>query len=289
LAMLFGLVSLPFLLYSTKEQPLTYETATYYKDRRAGCFQEIVVVPQHTVFPVPESIDLASAASLGVGGLTAAMTLWHWLGIPLDAKPQDATTSTQVKQKSKEVLLVWGGSTVIGQFAIQIAAQAGLEVIAVCSSSTAEIVSSLGATHVVTYNEKTDNEKTDFHIIGEILCLAQGRLTKAIDIVGHKTARQVLKIIAACGRPVDFAPLAFISTQDAIPPNATVHTVEMKRFILDTKSERYAIALNEMVANKSVKIPKIRLLEGGLGAIEDGLLTLKNGTLAGEKLIVAIA
>jgi hypothetical protein len=63
----------------------------------------------------------------------------------------------------------------------------------------------------------------------------------------------------------------------------------MKRFILDTKSERYAIALNEMVTNKSVKIPKIRLLEGGLGAIEDGLLTLKNGTLAGEKLIVAIA
>lgn len=139
-------------------------------------------------------------------------------------------------------------------------------------------------THVVTYNEKTE-----FHIIGEILCLAQGRLTKAIDIVGHSTARQVLKVIAACGRPVDFAPLAFISSKDVIPANATVYTVEMKRFILDPNSEKYRAMLNEMVAQESVKIPKIRLLKGGLGAIEDGLLTLKNGTLAGEKLIVAVS
>jgi len=244
----------------------------------------MVVVPKHTVLPIPESIDFAAAASLGVCGLTAAMSLWHWLDVPMvsGAEVSKSPSPTETS-KEKEVLLVWGGSTVTGQFAIQIAAHSGVEVIAVCSSSNAELVSSLGATHVVTYNGKTD-----FHIIGEILCLAQGRLTKAIDIVGNDTARQVLKVIKACDKPVQFAPLAFISSKDKIPPNATVHTVEMKRFILDPKSEKYGTMLNEMVTKEVVKIPKIRLLQGGLGAIEDGLLTLKKGTLAGEKLIVSL-
>jgi NADPH:quinone reductase-like Zn-dependent oxidoreductase len=258
--------------------------ATYYKDRRAGCFQEMVVVPKHTVFSIPDSIDFAAAASLGVCGLTAAMSLWHWLDVPMTTEAKESKSSPSSETaKDKEVLLIWGGSTVTGQFAIQIAAQAGIEIIAVCSSSTAELVCSLGASHVVTYNGKTD-----MHIIGEILCLAQGRLTKAIDIVGNDTAREVLKVIEASGKPVQFAPLAFISSKDTIPPNATVHTVEMKRFILDSKSEKYGTILNDMVARKVVKIPKIKLLQGGLGAIEDGLLRLKQGTLAGEKLIVEI-
>lgn len=259
--------------------------ATYYKDRRAGCFQEMVVVPKHTVFAIPECIDFAAAASLGVCGLTAAMSLWHWLDIPMPAASNSASTSSELKEKpnEKDVLLIWGGSTVTGQFAIQLAAQAGIEIIAVCSSSNTELVLSLGAAHVVSYNGKTN-----YHIIGEILCLARGRLTKAIDVVGNDTARQVLKVIEACGRPVEFAPLAFISSKDKVPANATIHTVEMKRFILDTKSEKYGAKLNEMVADGSVKMPKIKLLEGGLDAIEGGLLKLKNGSLAGEKLIVPI-
>jgi hypothetical protein len=98
----------------------------------------------------------------------------------------------------------------------------------------------------------------------------------------------VLKVIAACDRSVDFAPLAFMSSEDTIPRNATVYAVEMKRFILDPSSQKHAIALNEMIARNSVKTPKIRPLERGLGAIEEGLLTLKKGTLAGEKPVVVV-
>jgi NADPH:quinone reductase-like Zn-dependent oxidoreductase len=194
------------------------------------------------------------------------------------------TTSQPTSQPTsnpKEVILVWGGSTVTGQFAIQIAAQAGLEVIAVCSDSTADLVSGLGATFVVTYTAKTD-----FHIIGEILCLARGRLTKAIDLVGEKTARLVLQVIAACGTPIDFAPLAFMSSKDPVPANAIVKSVEMKQFVLDDDSEKYGAKLNDMIEQKTLKVPKLRLLHGGLGAVEQGLKRIKDGDLAGEKLVV---
>ncbi|KAF2029267.1 hypothetical protein EK21DRAFT_113161 [Setomelanomma holmii] len=179
------------------------------------------------------------------------MTLWHWLGVPMKTASKPTNGPSAATNTPKEVML---------------------------------LVSSLGATHIVTYNEKTD-----YRIFGEILCLAQGRLTKAIDIVGHSTARLALKVIAACGRPVEFAPLAFLSSKDAIPSNATVHTVKMKRFILDCESEKYGTLLNDMIGRQSVRIPEVKLLEGGLGAVEDGLWRLKNRSLAGEKLIVAVS
>ncbi|KFA54954.1 hypothetical protein S40293_02305 [Stachybotrys chartarum IBT 40293] len=237
-------------------------TSTYYKDRRAGCFQDLVVVPQHTVFPIPSSLNFNTAACLGVAALTAAMSLWRWLGVPMH--PPRSTSSQPQKP---EVMLVWGGSTVTGQFAIQVAAQAGLDVIAVCSESTASLVASLGAAHVVTYNNKTD-----LHIIGEILCLADGRLTKAVDLVGAKTAKLVLQLIAACGeKEVEFAPLAFMSSKDPIPSNARVHTVEMKQFVLDSTSEVYGARLNEMVQDGTLRLPSVKVLEGGLAAVEEGL------------------
>lgn len=57
-------------------------TSTYYRDSRAGCFQEFVTVPQHTVLPIPDNLGYETAACLGVAALTAAMTLWKWLCAP---------------------------------------------------------------------------------------------------------------------------------------------------------------------------------------------------------------
>lgn len=43
-------------------------TSTYYRDVRAGCFQEFVVVPQHTILKMPERVRFEDAACLGVPG-----------------------------------------------------------------------------------------------------------------------------------------------------------------------------------------------------------------------------
>ena len=197
--------------------------------------------------------------------------------------PVDHKGEATNKPSPSEMLLIWGGSTATGQFAIQLAAQSGIEVVAVCSESTAGLVSSLGASHVVTYTGKTD-----FHVIGEILCICKGRLTKAIDLVGPKTAKLVLQVIAACGeKKVDFAPLAFMSGKETIPGNAVVHNVEMKQFVLDSSSEKYGQRLNDLVGAGLVRPPKLRILQGGLWAVEDGLKLVKEGNLGGEKLVVS--
>jgi NADPH:quinone reductase-like Zn-dependent oxidoreductase len=253
-------------------------TSTYYRDVRAGCFQELVVVPTHTVARIPDSVSFEAAACLGVPALTACMTLWKWLKVPL---PSESSSPTDASVTDNEWLLIWGGSTVTGQFATQVAAQSGLKVITVNSASTKALSERLGASHVVIRDGKTDDE-----IVAEIRQATHGAyITRAIDLVGAKTAAVVLRAVSA-ERPVEFAPLAFMKSDQEVPANVTAHTVEMKRFVLDVESKRYADELNKLLDAGKLVIPDIHLLEGGLEVVQEGLDLLKKGDLKGRKLVV---
>ena len=203
------------------------------------------------------------------------MTLWKWFGVPIwKATPQIAPDT------QKEYLLVWGGSTITGQFAIQIAVRCGLSVVAVTSEKTKSRVQALGA-QVVTRDSKSEVE-----ILAEISMIAKDNITKAIDLVGPQNTANTLLAVSR-SRPVDFAPLSMMG-RHSITKNVTVHTVEMKRFILDEDSAVYSEALNQMIEDNLISIPEIQILAGGLSAIENGLDMLKRGDMKGKKLIVPI-
>ncbi|PMD48257.1 GroES-like protein [Hyaloscypha variabilis F] len=246
-------------------------TSTYYRDRRAGCFQHYVTVPAHTVLPLPSNLSFDHAACLGVAGLTASMTLWRWLEVPMT--PQSSSSEA-------EYLLLWGGSAVTGQFAIQIATRCGLKVIAVTSSKTQTLAQSLGAHHVVIRDGKTEAE-----IVAEIRSIAGDNITKAIDLVGTKTANFCMEAMSTSKQGI-FAPLAMISSKAVIPANIRVETVEMKQFVLNEESRIYALELNRLVETGTIKLPDIHVLEGGLDVVIGGLERLKGGDMAGKKMVV---
>ena len=246
-------------------------SGTYYRDRRAGCFQQYVTVPAHTVLPLPSNLSFDHAACLGVAGLTASMTLWRWLEVPMT--PQSSSSEA-------EYLLLWGGSAVTGQFAIQITTRCGLKVIAVTSSKTQTLAQSLGAHHVVIRDGKTEAE-----IVAEIRSIAGDNITKAIDLVGTKTANFCMEAMSTSKQGI-FAPLAMISSKAVIPANIRVETVEMKQFVLNEESRIYALELNRLVETGTIKLPDIHVLEGGLDVVIGGLERLKGGDMAGKKMVV---
>ncbi|PVH96034.1 GroES-like protein [Periconia macrospinosa] len=251
-------------------------TSTYYRDSRAGCFQEYVAVPGHTVMPIPSRVDTDEAPCLGVAGLTAAMTLWRWLNVPCPLQLQPEAHGDE------EWLLIWGGSTVTGQFATQLAVLSGLKVITVTSSKTERLSRSLGATHVVTRDGKTDDE------IVEGIRLAVGdKITRAIDLVGPKTAGLALRAVSSQS-PVSLAPLAMIAADQEVGSNVTVHTVEMKQFVLDSSCRKYAQWLNALVGEGRIVFPELRKIDGGLAAIVDGLDVLRQGDMSGKKLVIRL-
>ncbi|KAI1136229.1 GroES-like protein [Hypoxylon sp. FL0543] len=239
-------------------------TSTYYKDLRAGCFQEYVVVPSHTVLPIPSNVPFEAAACLGVAALTASMTLWKWLGVPV---PRSAIDDTK-----DEWLLIWGGSTVTGQFATQIARLSGIKVITVNSTETKLLSERLGASHVVVRDGKTDDQAVE-----EIRAITGGNVTRAIDLVGPKTAALALGAVSK-DRPVAFAPLAMMSNSQTIPENVQVHTVEMKQFVLDKSNVRYTKELGILLEEGKITLPELHLIDGGLDSVQGGLEMLKKGT-----------
>lgn len=257
---------------------------TYYKDIRAGCFQEYVVVPEHTVSIISDGMTFESAACLGVGALTAAMTLWKWLDVPMPsnvpvpagqpAMPDDSSNS--------EYTVIWGGGSVTGQFATQMLAKAGMKSIIICSRMSEPLLRERGATHIITRNGKTDDE-----LVEEIMAVGEDKISRAIDLVGAETAQSCVKVFSKTA-PSLFAPLAMMEPEQNMAGNVRILNIEMKRFVLDESSAIYAQELNALVASGDLQLPELDILYGGLDQVEEGLRRLKKGNLKGCKLVVSM-
>jgi NADPH:quinone reductase-like Zn-dependent oxidoreductase len=232
---------------------------------------------------MPANLTFEESATLGVAGLTSAMSLWKWLHIPLPPTASAAQDSpSSIDSVDERYLLVWGGAATTGQYAIQIARLGGIKTICVASTSSSPLCLALGASHVVTRDGKTPEE-----IVVEIRAIVGDSITMAIDLVGTKTAEYCLKAVSQ-QRDVLFAPLAMISKDAKIPTNVTVQTVEMKRFVLDSENAVYAQKLNELVESGQIKVPALEVVGSGLAMVEAGLERVKNGNRSGKKLVVTI-
>lgn len=231
--------------------------------------------PQHTVIPLPPNISIESGACLGVAALTAAMTIWKWLEVPMPIRNQSQISD------SKGYILIWGGSTVTGQFATQFAIRSGLEVITITSARTKPLVEKLGAKHVIVRDGKSNAE-----ILADIRTIVGDDLTYAIDIVGKDTAAYCLKALSTNKLGI-LAPLNFINDNELIPSNITIANVEMKRFVIEPGNKVYADVMNGLISAGELVFPEIELIEGGLERIEEGLMKLKRGDMGGKKLVVA--
>lgn len=98
---------------------------------RVGSYAEAAVVDPAWIAPRPSGLGAVRGATVPLNALTARQAL------ELIAAPRGAS------------LLITGASGAVGGFAVQLAAQAGLRVIAVASDGDEAWVESLGATEVV--------------------------------------------------------------------------------------------------------------------------------------------
>jgi NADPH:quinone reductase-like Zn-dependent oxidoreductase len=116
-------------------------------DPAEGAFQHYVVLMEHLVSPIPDSLSFAQASVLPLTLSTAAVGLYQkdQLGLPLP-----------IRQPSEraETVLVWGGSTSLGVNAIQLARNSGYRVVATASPRNFDYLRSLGAEAVVDYRSR---------------------------------------------------------------------------------------------------------------------------------------
>ncbi|KAF2273109.1 GroES-like protein [Westerdykella ornata] len=98
-----------------------------------GSFAEYAVGWQHTTFHLPKNVSFEDAASLPLASMTAAIGLHLRLGLP----------EPWVPAKEPIPLVVYGGASAVGAFAIKIAARANIHPIIAVAGRGISFVESL--------------------------------------------------------------------------------------------------------------------------------------------------
>jgi len=133
-----------------------------------GSYAEYLKVQSDLVFKVPGSMSLEKAATFGVPWLTAGQILALNQGKKLPpAKVGD------------EWILIYGGSTSVGLFALQLAKAMGYKVVSTASPHSFDLVKEYGADEVVDYKDGPAASKKIKEITGGgvnlgIDCISEG-------------------------------------------------------------------------------------------------------------------
>ncbi|MCK2214415.1 NAD(P)H-quinone oxidoreductase [Actinomadura sp. ATCC 31491] len=174
-----------------------------------GGYAERVAVPWQQVMPAPVGVPLKEAAGLP----EVACTVW-------------SNVFMLGRLRRGETLLVHGGASGIGTFAVQLAKALGSHVVAtVGTEEKAEQVRRLGADEVVNYREQDFSE----HVQADVI----------LDIIGAKYLAGNIKALRTGGRLVIIAlqggAKAEIDLGALIAKRASVHATTLRARPVDEK------------------------------------------------------
>ncbi|THW97525.1 GroES-like protein [Aureobasidium pullulans] len=145
-----------------------------------GTLQNVAIVNTKSSIVVkkPQDMSWEQAAALPLVWLTA----------------RTAISNVELFIQSNSRLAVLGGSSGVGMYVLQLAAQRGWEVLSTCSSRNAGFVKSMGATRVVDYNTSDVPQAVGefepsaiIDCVGGTSCI--GLANRYVTIVGDKTGR----------------------------------------------------------------------------------------------------
>lgn len=155
--------------------------------RPEGTGQELVVLPQRQVVPLPAAASFDVGASLGIPALTAHRCL--------TVGGESGAQRLAPGSLAGRTVLVAGGAGAVGHAAIQLARWAGAEVVTTVSSpAKAELARRAGASHVVDYRAVDaaaairEVAPDGVHLVVEVAPAANADLDSAVVAAGATVA-----------------------------------------------------------------------------------------------------
>ena len=119
---------------------------------RVGGFQEYTIARVPAIAKVPDNVSLADASTIPLAFSTAVDGL-DYLGLDLKQ-----LKSEPAPKRDDDILLIWGGASSVGQYAVQLANFLGYKVITTASARHHESLKSLGADVTLDYNKPDIND-----------------------------------------------------------------------------------------------------------------------------------
>lgn len=251
---------------------------------KRGAFAEYLVTENDVVYAIPESVSDEDAATLPLAFGTAVQALIQRLGLPEPSKPA----------KSPFPVLINGGTSSVGKYAVQLAKAAGLIVIATGSQGNHALLKELGADHCVDYKDTDWPE--------QVKKISKEKLEYAFDCISEGgTTGKIAEAMSPArgGHIVTLLPTKDDIENDKVKVESTiVYTVFNKKFKYGAFNNqgaprpedkavwvKYLKLLPELLTSKTIKPNRVKLLDGGLDGIMKGFDLQIAGKVSAEKLV----
>jgi NADPH:quinone reductase-like Zn-dependent oxidoreductase len=226
-------------------------------------FADTTAADADVVFPIPEGLTFAQAASIPVGALTATLLL-------------DAVAPTL---KKDAWVLVWGASSSVGFNAVQLATHRGYKVLAVASAKHAPTLTKMGAAVVVDY--KDDDATMTEHVKANINGTP---INAALDCIGSDDSfARSAALLVAWGT----AETRILSTVNGGLPEPPKGITKVPVSLASLDDNRPMIVQAMPTILKVCKPQKLRTIQGEVSAetVEQAFAVQKKG-VSGEKVVI---
>ncbi|TIB70437.1 hypothetical protein E3Q24_02962 [Wallemia mellicola] len=256
-----------------------------------GTFAEYVAINVDMCIKIPDEMTFTNASTLGMSLYTAVQALF--LKSPFALDPSHTQN-----------ILIWGASTAVGMYAVQLARKSGVNVVATTSSKNSDLVKSLGANLLFDY--------ADVDVVDKIKQATNDNVTFALDCVGYPDSLHKSVISVSDTKPAIVHTL--LPPQKDFPLNKTnaqvkfslIHSVfaedlswanyifnpPITQTEMDEEQEKAAKffnydkgALYEPISNNEIKTTPIFATSRGLDNILPWLLKMERGEIRGGKVV----
>ncbi|KAI1183384.1 GroES-like protein [Nemania serpens] len=243
-----------------------------------GAFQKYALAPSEGVIPLPDALSFEEGAVFPLGFATA-LTAWTSIGISLD---------TRYAPADKEAVLIWGGASSVGTFAIQTAKILGLTSYVTASPKHHEYLKTLGAHAVFDYkaddvvSQIVDAVKKDGVILRTAQAVVKGSLEPVLDVLKQTKGDAAATVASPAFLPpghatLDNTQIVFTApSADEAARNSHIHKC-FHEWLQDG-----------LKSGSIVPSPSIQVEAGGLEGLNAALDKLKAG-VSGTKIVVPLS
>ncbi|EON66283.1 hypothetical protein W97_05676 [Coniosporium apollinis CBS 100218] len=245
-----------------------------------GAYSHFTLADEKICFKPPSNITPSEAVTVPLAATTAWLALY-------------SKQCLNMNRNNPQSVLIWGGSSSVGQYAIQLAALYSFDVITTCSSKNFELVKKLGAKHVFDYKSED--------VIDRIKEVAPD-LTFIFDTIGSTTSSGTAsKAVTGRGRLCTVRPgkantenLANnVKVTDVLVWTAFLKDHSYGKFHWPASMDDHLLAaelyekLPEWLESGKVK-PNAVLAMKGLDSVSRGFELHRQGKVSGQKIIYEI-
>ncbi|KAH8811022.1 putative zinc binding dehydrogenase [Xylogone sp. PMI_703] len=250
-----------------------------------GSYAEYAIAPASTTFILPPSISFEEGATLPLAAMTAALGLYQSLGLPTPWNP--------VPDGKLFPVLIYGGATSVGAFALKLAKLSNLNPIITVAGDSQEFVESLNAAHhIIDYRKR--------NVVGDILnALGGTKLYHAFDVTcDHGSWDHIIQVLSGNpGAHIDMLdiPSGGISLPENLVLSRTyvasaygsAHKMRTAKQAAEDGDFAYIFYryLTLLLQNNRFSGHPYEIRPGGLTAVKDGIQDLYDRKIHAKKVV----